>query len=286
MTLMRGRAASPIRVGFIIKKTLMGEVPLRDTGEYVSEAAITDIFGAYKGEVERVNALREKPKHIRGMRYRSFFTAFRFAQLLGLVEYIRDEPMRFPPPAGDLLRIEKPNVSFHIVKSTRKIFRLSVLGQQDEKCWSDLTRAWKEGWSPGEKVEYIPPTQVPPVPPVPPKPAPPKKPVVPPTEFKPYKWLLTPTKARFRSLLSHLYELEALGLEVPEVKDEIHLLSMRLGDWILDAEDNLETAKSIGAVAEISKYEGWIKWLNVVATALAEWNIGTAIEAMEELVRS
>jgi hypothetical protein len=78
----KGRAASPVRPGLIIKKTLMGDLPL-DTGEYVTEAPIVYLFGAYKTEVARVNALREKGKRIRGMRYQSFYTAFRFAQLLG-----------------------------------------------------------------------------------------------------------------------------------------------------------------------------------------------------------
>jgi hypothetical protein len=141
MVLGKGRAASPVRPGLICKHTLLGEVPLRSTGEYVTEAAIVQLFDAYKGEVERVNSLRPKERRIRGMRYASFYTMFRFAQLLHLVEYVREEPMEFPPPGGMLLRVEKVAGEAQVRISTRKIFRLTQIGMADEVCWADLTNA-------------------------------------------------------------------------------------------------------------------------------------------------
>ena len=106
MTTLRGRAASPVRPGAITKQVLLGEVPLL-TGELVFEAAITDLHSAYKMALSRYNELRPKPKHIRGMTMHSFYTMFKFAQLLGLVELVRTESMQFPPPGGQLYSLEK-----------------------------------------------------------------------------------------------------------------------------------------------------------------------------------
>lgn len=294
LALQRGRAASPVRPGIIVKKTLMGEVPLI-TGEYVHEAAITDLYNAYRGEVDRVNSLRPKIRKIRGMRRLSFFTMFRFAQLLRLVELVREEPMLYPPPKGNLLRIEMTNTEARIVVSSRKIFRLTTVGEVDEKCWSDLTNAWKEGWEPGQPLEYIPPTQIPPAPPVPSKPAVPKKPVAPPTELRPYVWVEFPSLSRFRSLLKHLYDIQALGVDFPGVRRELNRLSGGIGDWIDDSENKLKEAEAINAIYQIERYTIRIKLLSELSNLLsqvyaeetkkAEVALTRAISTLEDLVR-
>lgn len=261
----------------------MGEVPLM-SGEYVTEAAIVDLFNAYKGEVARVNALRPKDRRIHGMRYQSFYTMYRFAQLLGLVEHVRDEPMLFPPPRGTLIRIEKENTEARIRTSDRKIFRLSELGRADERSWSDLTTAWKEQWTRPQPIEYIPPIQVPPTEPAPPKPKPVRKPVEKPTTFSPYVWKETPSRANFRSLLRHLYILKELGIDSPGVGDEVERLSMSLGDWIIDTEDKIEEARSINYRAGVEENTRKLNSLNTLAEALGEGDLDAATPALEELV--
>lgn len=279
MVTPRGRAASPVRPGFIVKKTLQGEIPLRDTGELVHEAAIVDLFNSYKGELERINSLRLKANQIRGMRYQSFYTMFRFARLLGLVELVREEPMIFPPPRGNLVRVDRVDSALGVVVSTRKVFRLTSIGEVDERCWSDLTSAWKEGWAPGEPAPYVPPPVAPP-----PRPKPIERPVVPPKEFTPYKWVETPSIARFRSLLKHLYNLQALGIDFPGVVEEIRRLSTLIGDWALDAEDSRGEAAAIGAMEQVRKYESWIKLINELGEALDDRDIDEAILILEVLV--
>ncbi len=277
----KGRAASPIRPGLITKRVLMGEVPLF-SGEYVTEAAIVDLFNAYKGEVARVNALRPRERRIRGMRYSSFYTMFRFAQLKGLVELVREEPMIFPPPHGQLLRIQLAKTKFHVVTSTRKIFRLTEIGKVDEKCWADLTNAYKTQLEPGQKLEYLPPVTVVPVPK---KPEVPKPPEVPPATFRPFKWKDTITTVGIRDLIKHLYILRDLGLEFAGVKEEVGRLSMSLADWVIDTEDKLSEARAISYTAAIGFYEQRIVWLNEAIEALEDKDLDTAINLLGQVLR-
>jgi hypothetical protein len=278
----RGRAASPIRPGLICKRTLLGEVPLRSTGEYVTEAAIVQLFDAYKGEVERVNSLRPKEQRIKGMRYQSFYTMFRFAQLLGLVEFVREEPMEFPPPGGNLYRTEKQADGSMVVRvSNRKIFRLTASGTADEICWADLTNAWKLGRECGRPLEYIPPEQVPPTQPVPPKPKAPKV-VERPEGFNIYQWSAKPTIAGFKTLLNHLYTLRELGLKAQGVAKEIDRLSMVVGGWIVETEDSLETAKATENRRSINMYGARLSMLTKLDEALMDEDLDRAIAVMEE----
>ena len=153
MTILRGRAASPVRPGLVTKQVLLGVIPLA-TGELVEEASISDLHNAYKEQIRRENALRPRAKRLRGMTSYSFKTFFKFAQLLGLVELVREEPMQLPPPGGPLYSIrvtDKPRV----VVSTRRIFKISPLGREDEKSWTNLAKAWTEGWTAPQKAEYI-----------------------------------------------------------------------------------------------------------------------------------
>jgi len=179
---LRGRAATPIRPGLVTKSVLMGETPLA-TGELVHEAAITDLHRAYMELIKRENTVRPRAKRLRGMTYASFLKLFKFSQLLNLVELVREEPMQFPPPGGPLISARKPN-GIHGVVSVRRVFKLTGIGAEDEKSWTNLCKAWIEGWSAPQKAEYLPPPYVPrprvrvPVEEVPPEEVP----------IKPYVW--------------------------------------------------------------------------------------------------
>jgi len=278
---LRGRAASPIRVGFIIKNTLQGNIPLK-TGELVSEAAIADIFGAYKGEVDRVNTLRSRDRRIRGMIWSSFYTAFRFAKIIGLVEFVREEPMLYPPPGGDLVRIEKGGNGHKIVKSTRKVFRLTSIGMTDEKSWSDLTRAYKEGWAPGQAMPYAAPAPAPTAAPVKERV---KKPKVQPVGFQRYLWDETPSLAKFRTLLTHINNLKELGIEYSGVTQEATRLSMAVGDWMMYSEESLEEAQSINAPALVKKFQARLKLMTGLSDALGIGNLDESIEILQTIIK-
>lgn len=139
----KGRSTYPVRPGFIIKKTLQGEIPL-SSGKHINEASISDLFNAYKSEVERINEVQrkeDKPK-IKGMVHSSFYTLFRFARLLRLVEMVREESTINVPLSSQLSRVEKTDIIPSPVESNRKIFRLTQKGIDDNESWSDLRTAW------------------------------------------------------------------------------------------------------------------------------------------------
>jgi len=278
-TILRGRAATPIRPGFVVKSVLLGQISLA-TGETVSEAAITDLHSAYKEAVRRENTLREKKDRLRGMTYRSFVTLFKFAQLLNLVELVREESMQFPPPGDPLLSFRKPD-GIHFIPSVRRVFKLTAIGAQDELSWSNLCKAWREGWAAPQKVEYVPP---PPPPIRPPKEVVKPEERVPVTGFTPYKWVTRPTVKEFRRLLGHLELLNELGIDAPGIEFEVDHLAMRIGDWILVIEDELEDAGSIDSTAAIAKFEKQLGHINVVSEALASKNLSMAIENLRRLI--
>ena len=159
-TMIRGRAASPIRPGYIVRDVLSGKIPL-ETGELISEAAITDLHRAYRNVVNRENARRPKARRLHGMTSFSFKTFFKFAQLLNLVELVREEPMELPPATGQLFSIRMIDEKPMAVASTRRVFKLTTVGAADERSWSDLRRAWQEQWPAPQKMEI--PVEVPPV---------------------------------------------------------------------------------------------------------------------------
>ncbi len=276
MALRRGRAASPIRPGIIVKSTLSGITPLR-SGERVTQAAIVDLFNAYKGVVEGVNSLRPKEKHIRGMRYQSFYTMFRFSRLLGLVVQVATEPMLFPPPTGQLYQIAKPD-GVHVVTSVRRIFKLTTVGEQDELSWTDLRRAWSEHWIAPQKVEdYVPP-------PAPPEKLPEEAAAISPEAFTPYAWYETPTIVRFKSLLVHMRRLEYLGTEFPGITNEVYRLSQLIGDWVISIEDGLEVAKETNKAKAVIRLTKWYDGINRVSEALGDEDLSRAIATLKELV--
>lgn len=289
-TIIRGRAASPIRPGLIVKRVLVGELPL-DTGEIVSEAAITDLFKAYKAELDRVNALRPKEKHIRGMRYSSFYTMFRFAQLKGLVELVRTEEADYYRKTiitaqSTLLRVEKgPRGASRVVASSRRVFKATEVGVVDEVCWADLTNAWKNNIEPGHKLEYIPPTQE--LEEAKQKVSKVRKrieetPAGQPT-FTPFTWKTTMNPTNLKALIRHLQFLDSLGVSDPEVVKETRILSSKLGDWIINAEDSLDDAKAINNKEAIAKYTKIVSVLERASEVLEDGNINGTIELLQQI---
>lgn len=271
---LRGRGGQPVRPGFAVKGILLGQIPLA-TGELVTECAITDLHSAYKELIKRENTLRPKHKRLRGMTTHSFKTLFKFAQLLGLVELVREEPMIYPPPTGHLYSIRKID-GVHVVISTRRVFKISTLGTEDELSWTNLCRAWRENWPAPQKIEYVPPY-------VPPEVKPPKV-LVPPEEFAPYKWVTKPSPSQFKLFLRHLETLKAIGIADPGVKSEVDRLSMLIGDWQMEIGDSLDDARAIAHAKAIKKLEKWDTLVTTVAEGLMDRDLDKSIEALKGLV--
>jgi len=300
MTLLRGRAASTIRPGAIVKQVLLGEVPL-ETGELVSEAAITDLHSAYKFALSRYNELRLKSKHIRGMTMHSFYTMFKFAQLLGLVEFVRTEPMLSPPPSGSLYTVEKVEKTGRVraIISLRRIFKLTTKGTEDERSWLDLTRAWKEQWSAPEKVAHFPTLAEALAPPVVKEikevvekakvakkekvTRPRKVELVPEAPIPLFKWTATPSKRQYTLLLDHLVDLQKLDQTRPDVAQHISSMETRVGDWTVEIEDRRDIAKNEGKVAVVEKLTLEAVLLSRLFESIIDGDLERAVEAVREL---
>ena len=140
---------SPARPGIFTKELLLGHVPLA-TGELVTEACVTDIHRAYQRMVADENLAREKTKKLKGMTWLSFVTMFKLARYLGLVEFVREEPMK--SVKTPLYRVNKDHRVTAVI-SNRRIYKLTNVGIEDERCWSNITKAYKEGWTPPLKTE-------------------------------------------------------------------------------------------------------------------------------------
>jgi len=277
-TMVRGRAASPIRPGFIVRDVLSGKIPL-DTGEIISEAAITDLHSAYKGVINRENAIRPRATRLKGMTYRSFITFFKFSYLLGLVEKVREEPMRYPPPGKQLYRMEMMGGEMTITPAVRKIYRLTTIGAADERSWSDLRRAWQEQWVAPQKLEIR--VEAPPVEkPVAERPLPKKRP----TRFPTLRWVTTPTLRQFSLLLDHLERLNEVGAMDERVIVEMDSLSMKIGDWELSIEDSLAEALSEDDRQAVEKYVNWASHIAIVREGFIDRNLEKASRSLRELV--
>ncbi len=281
-TLLRGRGASPIRPGFIVRDVLSGKIPL-ETGELISEAAITDLHRAYRNVVSRENAIRPKARRLHGMTSFSFKTFFKFAQLLHLVELVREEPMLLPPATGQLFSIRIIEGKPKAVASTRRVFRLTTIGAAEERSWSDLRRAWQEQWPAPQKLEI--PVGVPPVE----KPAVKKPPVKEPTVTKParfptLRWVSAPSPRQFGFLLNHLEKLNVYGPMDERVIVEMDSLSMKIGDWELSIGDSLDDARAKNNKPAIEKYEEWQKHIADVREGLIDRDLEKASRSLRELV--
>ncbi len=276
--MIRGRAASPIRPGFIVRDVLSGKIPL-ETGELISEAAITDLHRAYREVVSRENSLRPRARRLRGMTSFSFKTFFKFAQLLKLVELVREEPMLLPPPGGQLFSVRIIEGEPKAVASTRRVFRLTTVGAADERSWSDLRRAWQEQWPAPQKLEI--PVEVPPVgKPIVEKPVPTEKPA----RFPTLRWISAPTLRQFGLLLNHLEKLSVYGPMDERVIVEMDSLSMKIGDWELAIEDSLGDARAKNNKPAIEQYEEWQKHIAGVREGLIDRDLEAASRSLRELV--
>lgn len=142
MSTLKGRALHPIRPGFIIKQVLLGNLGLAN-GQYVHEASVSDIHNAYRASVRSFNETIPRERRIHAMGYFSFCTVFKFARYLGLVEHVRDEPRK--NEKGKLWRHEWGDKDdLRLVPGTRKIYRLTDKGREDDESWGNLMRAWYE----------------------------------------------------------------------------------------------------------------------------------------------
>jgi hypothetical protein len=151
MPKLRGRAASKVRVGHIIKGVLSGKIPTEE-GHLVTEAAIVDVHHVYKQQIRDNNMTRSKK--LKPMVYSSFVCQFRFAEKLGLVTLVRKEPMLFPPPNGNLytFRVADGNIG---EISQRHVYSLTPTGLADELSWTNLTQAYIQHWvAPQAAPEY------------------------------------------------------------------------------------------------------------------------------------
>lgn len=151
MSELRGRAASPIRPGLTIKMILSGKLPLGNS-EFVTEASISDLFRAYRHRIYEENLKRDRKHRLRGMTSHHFYTIFKFARYLGLVEFVRNDNRLFDY-GGNLYRLEDGSglregpwskEGLHIVEGNRKIYRLTPKGIADTTSWFDLCKAWRE----------------------------------------------------------------------------------------------------------------------------------------------
>jgi len=245
----RGRALSPIRPGLVIKGVLMGKIPLLPTGEIVREACMSDLSHTYSELIKMENQSRPKSKRLRGMTWHSFATYFKFIQLLGLVEFVREEPMKFPPPGGDLLSIRIIEGTPTVVVSMRRIFRLSSIGEKDERSWTNPCRAWMEKWPAPQPITYA-------LPYTPPVVAPPLKVEKVKPEKKPWVPFKRTARASVRQLdflVKHLEKLADAGIKAPGVKREVDRLASMLVDWGVEAEDDIVKAKK-GRKPKAAKY--------------------------------
>lgn len=268
---LRGRAAQPLRPGFITKSVLSGGIPLA-TGELVKEASITDIHSVYKYLTKQENIVRSRDKKLRGMTYASFITMFRFARCLGLVEKVREEPMLFPPPVGTLLSIRKPDEIPEVVVSKRVIYRLTQTGIEDELAWTNLRRAWAEHWPVPQKAVEV----VPPVPVVTP-PIKVEKPVR--IERMP-KLSDTPSLAQFSKLLRYLRGIRDAKLSDKQLREVLDKLSGKVGDWDIWIDDALEDAKEAKDEKKVKKLSIWSSRIKEAVEGFLDEDLPRIIEAL------
>jgi len=284
----------------LIKDVLLGKVPLVTyTKEgriehIVNEACITDLHNTYKELILKENELREKKKRLRAMVYSSFCHLFKFARYLGLVEFVRYEPMIFPPPQGHLYQIGKHN-GVHVRISQRKIFKLTELGIQDERAWADLCGAYKEGWKLPQKIEYDEPMERPSKLPEEQITLEPKKPKrhrhvdLAPSEFpdEPPEEVFAeePSVGEYMKMVTHIKTLQGIGIEKEEVKTAIQDLMKTMDPWIvfvLEAKGGAEKAKNL---EQYWRYKKEGDDLYVLYDKIESEDLGAAVSMLGKLIR-
>ncbi len=164
----RGGAAKEIRTGHFIRGWL----------EKVGEDSIAGIRSGLVSEMGLRNRLRPRAQWLRPPTYPSFVRYFAHLRRWGLVELVREEPTEWVPHEKLLsIRLLEPWADTElprteVVRSTRRIYRLSALGGRPEMAffWDDpLARGpLREALA----AAFLTPQPAPPVKP-PAKPAPP-----------------------------------------------------------------------------------------------------------------
>jgi hypothetical protein len=266
----RGRALQPVRPGLVIKSILMGTQPLitppTDQEQTVMEACATDIHYTYQTLINRENQTREHGNRLKGLRTASFNTVWRFLRVLGMIEFVREEPMLYPPPHGNLLSIRKDVVGeFTLRNSARRVFRITEFGIQEEVAWNDVTKAYKDfvkqgnvRWPEPRKMQVAVPiegeilnevpsaeeqvTELPELPEIVVEEPRPSVKVIrrPKKEKKITKFTLgtRPTPTNFKILLEHIDTLEESRMgNVPLFDSEMDYIGTKVGDWQVEAED-------------------------------------------------
>lgn len=120
----RGGAAKPIRTGLFI----------RDWLRRVGEGAVIEIHQALKSEIGIYNLRRPRREWLRSPTYESFVKYFGHCRRLGLVEFVRDEPLEYGHP--QMLSLRPPD---QVVTSTRRVYRLTPVGAHpvSDILWED-----------------------------------------------------------------------------------------------------------------------------------------------------
>lgn len=270
-TTLKGRAASPIRPGTIVKNVLSGQIPLetRTGTKYVSAACMTDLHYTYKQYIKRENYNREPDKQLRGMVNSSFRTWFRFSRYLNLTEKTGEEPANVPIA---LRYIAKTELGKNVIQRPKRIlYALTSTGIREERMWQDLTKAWKEQWEPGRPAVV--------------------------GELKPIvvrKWSL-PKDVDEDALNKAAKQLEYLIALAPvseEAQDEIFIIIRDIGKWITSIDDSLDQAReqyeSMGGefrLEDIQILETWSEGLKAAFNTLTSMEFDDGIRLLRELAR-
>lgn len=281
MVIAKGRAASPIRPGYLIKAVLSGQQPLVEKvpegykETIVTEACATDIHITYMELIRRENSLRPKTDWLRGMTSESFAKFVRFAKLISLIEEVREEPMLYPPPTGHLYRVEKVGTEVSVAISTRKILRLTDNGKAETKAWGNLCRAWREAW-PIPTVEAVPLPEIKVL----------RRPPKVPKKWEPLKAASRPSLRQFHMFLRHLRDLSKIGVEDEDVAKEVSRLSTCLGDWSVELDEMIdaEGEKKEPKVAQVKTWKHWRRQIDEASEALMDLDIDQCISIIEGLV--
>lgn len=250
-TLRRGRAASYVRPGLVIKDILLGKIPIEDqhTGVIhpVTEACPTDIHREYKRLVREHNSLtgiKVHPSH-----YTSFITMFRFAHELGLVELVRKEDMISPPPTGNLYTVARHDGA-HVEISKRNVYRLTETGKQDELSWTNLCRAYIEHWIAPQKAPEVAIAAVP----------------------TRYKFSEIPSKEQLTMLMEHLKSMVKIN------ENELDDLVDKMDAWL----DYYE--KRLGIAKDREKYEQLSELTSELMKNINQRELKTAVETLNKMI--
>lgn len=123
----RGRGGYAVRTGLFIKEYLTSH----------GEAFIEEMHRGYKAAWAEQNAVRKKVDQVKPATYESFRKYFAYLVQLGLVEFVREEPILLAPNADSFLRVDADNPPPIAVQSLRRYFRLTGRGIAEEDAWFD-----------------------------------------------------------------------------------------------------------------------------------------------------